>query len=610
MHSIVVLCIASFFSVTAAAVTTTSTYHYSAPVVSDWHGYSDVELPGLPRLNVAGAPLLPVHTVTLVAPVGKIPATAHLDRGEREVLDLSSPLRPGSHVHPLSAELEGPIPLPQPDPAIYGAGAAYPQAEPQLQVQYLAGHRVVFLNLYPVRYLPAEQALEVATELTLSVTWQDEVEPVALPRRNADLQRLRALVDNPDDLLEVSEQPGDASADYLIVTNRALADASVDHSFQDLLAAHSARGLSGAIVLTEDIAAAYQGKNLAEKIRAFLTHAYRTLGTRMVLLGGDADDKQLMVVPAVGFIAEAEGYTDKTIPADLYYGCLDGDFDFNKNGILGEPTDGPDGKEVDLLCELAVGRAPIDSAAELDQFVRKTLLYLESGAELAYRAKVLMVGEYLWTSNKIGKIWGGDHMDQLVGGSDAFGIITTGIPLGATFQKLYEKNNTFTTPALLQAIREGAHYINHLGHSSLGMNMKLTNSSITGLGNEQRPFLGYTQGCYAGAFDNKSHYGSVSSTDAILENLVSSPTGAFAYLGNSRYGWGDDHSLKGPSHLYHRQFWHGRFGKGLTRLGELNHFSKEQNLGLLAGTAMRWVYYQLTLFGDPALPLHGPVAAE
>ena len=87
--------------------------------------------------------------------------------------------------------------------------------------------------------------------------------------------------------------------------------------------------------------------------------------------------------------------------------------------------------------------------------------------------------------------------------------------------------------------------------------------------------------------------------DSIVEHFVTTPHGAFAFIANSRFGWGDPYGTNGASQYYDRQFFDAIFSEGIEEIGKANQDSKEDNIGFLSQEAMRWVYYELNLFGDP-----------
>jgi hypothetical protein len=112
-----------------------------------------------------------------------------------------------------------------------------------------------------------------------------------------------------------------------------------------------------------------------------------------VLLGGTTD-----IVPTrwiTNTFYPTNGST--TIPADIYYAALDGDWDGDGDGVLGEPwlsAENP-GDGADLAPDLALGRAPVETAAEAIVFVLKNLDFqIQHGPETAARA--LLEGEVVF----------------------------------------------------------------------------------------------------------------------------------------------------------------------------------------------------------------------
>ncbi|SHJ13454.1 C25 family cysteine peptidase [Desulfofundulus thermosubterraneus] len=286
------------------------------------------------------------------------------------------------------------------------------------------------------------------------------------------------------------------------------------------------------------------------------------------------------------------------IAGDLYYACLDGSYDGNGNRIYGEPCDGEDGGDVDLLAELYVGRAPVDSPEEASTFVAKTIAYEKGAAS----KEAWMVGEDLgW------KVWGSDYKNEIKDGSSNHGYTTAGFPPVFEVQTLYDTpERKFMPEEALQVLNSGPHLLNHLGHAYNTYVMKLENEDVDKLENSRTFFL-YTQGCYAGSFDNRDDSNWAIDEDCIAEHLVAQQAGAFAVIANSRYGWGDDTSTNGTSQRYDREFWDAVFGEGIPWLGVANQDSKEDSVGLAqTDDYMRFCYYELNLLGDPAVRIAIP----
>ncbi len=571
----------------------------------DQNQESLIILNDLLSIHQTNRPILPVKDIKIFIPTG-------YDIGDIQIISNNSEKIALKYAPKLSSNLR-PFSIPsyknKNPPAFLDTNTAvFPNQEKNYSIQYLAGLKIAFLPLYPVQYLTKTNDLlfhkniDVLVSFKKSKSHKEFLNPPRL--HQMDIERLSSLVDNKDDTSHFSLIKNSKSkVEYLIITHQRWMETKPPYNLDALLSQKQKSGLSGQIITTQEIEENFSGNSLQEKIRNTIKEYHKSLGTNYVLLVGDWDKEPNSAIPAVGFIAEAEGITDNNIPADMYYSNLDGDFDYNKNNILGEPTDGPDGKEVDLISEVFIGRVSIDSQTELSNYIKKTLYYENLDSQTAYLNNVILAGEYLWDSSINGPQWGSDMMEELFNYSSAHGIETVGIPKDKNFFRFYEKNNTYKVSDIKKAINDGVHYINHVGHSSNMGNMKMTIKDVKAFKNDNRYFFGYTQGCYAGAFDNRDGWGWDGWSDGILEEMISAPVGAFAYIGNTRYGWGDDHTTKGPGQMYHRHFIDARFGKNILELGKLNQFSKEKNIGRINDTAMRWTYYELTLFGDPALKL-------
>ena len=619
------------------------TYKFPAPEITKAGEYHSVTMQGLPKLQRTGLPVLPIKAAKVLVPFGREVTSVRLVRGRKVEIEGPYVVKPGQRPVPLS--YTGPMTLTLPSPEVYGSPKPFPGAlRSEVSTQQKRGYEILVLTLYPVEYSPQEGKLFYYEDMTVEV----DVEP-ATDRENlmlrrdpdhwpADKAEVREMVDNPEAVesyrlpdrvkgWEVAQLDPETPYDYVIITSTALESAPGPNNFQALMAAKQARGIETTIVTTEWIYANYDGTrpdggtDNQTRIRNFIIDAYQTWGTEYVLLGGDGDGGDVggesgdEIVPHRGLCADAGGEDiDYDIPADMYYGCLDGTFDNDGDGIYGEPTDGEGGGEVDLFGEVYVGRAAVDSEEELSNFVAKTLAYENDVSQ--YLRNIWMAGEYLGFGGEAD--WGCNSKDDIKDGSSAAGYTTVGFE-DSVYASFFDTatlcdrdyaGNDWPKSEIINLINSPAHIINHDGHASVTYVMKMYNSDVDNSLTNDHYFIGYSQGCYDGSLDNRDApppYGSGGylAEDCISEHLTTEAHGAVAFVGNSRYGWGYNFDPQGPSLYYDRQFWDAVLGESIFNVGRANQDSKEDTYGVLGAGGfdgvMRWVYYELNVFGDPEL---------
>ncbi|MBN1280241.1 MAG: choice-of-anchor D domain-containing protein, partial [Candidatus Thermoplasmatota archaeon] len=297
-----------------------------------------------------------------------------------------------------------------------------------------------------------------------------------------------------------------------------------------------------------------------------------------------------------------EGISADTMPSDGYYACLNGQYNSDGDDFWGEPTDGENGDDVDLIADVYVGRAPVGTLSEVNNFVNKTIQYMNYQDNESYLEKMQFVGERLGFGGP--SQYGGNHMDELIDGSSNHAYVTMGVPSAYyTIDTLYDRDwmplPMWPKQELINRINNNTHLLNHLGHADWNKNLKINLTDVMNLTNEHPCFI-YSQGCRAGSFDNV-----FGNDDCIAEYFtVKTPHAAFAGIWNVRYGWGKADSTDGASQRYHREFIDAFFGEGIRSLGLANHDSKHDNLYRINEQCMRYVNYGLNLFGDPAVDLH------
>jgi hypothetical protein len=538
----------------------------------------------------AGEPKIPSKGVFLLIPPESKVSEIEVTTGAKVILGSGFNVEPTSQAIPMSQTED--IPIPVPNEAIYNSNSAYPgKLFTQVGVQWFRGYQILVLLLHPVQYNPVTGELFYYTSLDVSVkTVATGIQSALYRGLNQDMKEVQQKVDNPEMSLSYSQKYTSSPAsfenyDLLIITTDALKT-----SFEPLKQAHDATGVATVIKTLTDI-----GGSDLDSIRNYIRDAYTNWGVKYVLIGGDDD-----VVPApilwVSGMDENVTYYEDTMPSDLYYACLDGPYNYDGDGYWGEPHDGTDGGDVDLIAEVYVGRACVGTTAEVNNFVTKTVAYINRDINDPYLKKIYLAAEYLGDYGIAS--YGGTYMDQLVNGSTDDGYTTVGIPSdNYEINKLYDSPSYDWPPsAIISIINNGVHVINHLGHANEVYNMKIDTSDVDGLTNpSNRTCFIYSQGCYAGAFDY---------SDCIAEHFTIKTThAAFAGIWNARYGFFWSYSTDGDSQRLHRQFWDAVFGEMIPEIGRANHDSKEDNLPIIGRSCIRWCYYQTNLFGDPTLKI-------
>ncbi len=595
-------------------------YRFSEPSISRGPEYDSVHMKGLEKYHQTGAPIIPVRPATILVPFGKEVVGTRVIASDKRELPGVYLLEPAQKPQPLN--YTGPKSRTRPDAEIYSRTKEWPGIFHEASAsQSKRGYELFTVNLFPVQYIPATGKLIYARVLRLEIELADAVTRMPFPTQKTK-DRISRIVDNKGALgsypssAGFSEALGETSAllaggpyEYVIITNQALEGSSGPWNFQALRDARISSGMTATIVTTEWIYANYAGtrpdggSDNQTRIRNFLIDAYQTWGTEYVLLGGTND-----IVPARKFWVEVyPGGTATTMPVDMYYGCVDPSgctFDYDADGEYGERNDGVGGGEVDLYAEIYVGRAAVQNATELANFIQKTLAYDSTHDE--YISNISMVGEYLGFGGVAE--YAKPAMEQIRLGGTYDGYFTYGFENHTqpdfydfdTSANLYDADGSWPKSELIGLMNEGVHLFNHLGHANYTYDMKLDTSDLGSLTNTDY-FFAYSQGCDPGGFDTSNCFAEVITT---IEH------GAFAVVMNARSGWGTGYSTDGPSQRFARQFWDAALDEDMLELGRANQDSKEDNLWDINGDCIRWCYYELNLFGDPAQKLRFEEAAR
>ena len=598
-------------------------YSFSTATVTSLDGINTVYIPGLNNAAFAEAEL-PVKSLQILLPYGMTVDQCGVTYSKETVVtnvDLPEP----PLYYAISDMSVTATASTTPASSHYSAGS----------VQYMRGFAFYVIDLYPVTYQnrTLRSADEIALNITLKATDAAEYDEADYIPTIVDTDFLPEEYECPENLSSyfrvtptITDDDrtlaGAGIIDYIIITKENFVSA-----FSPLITFKRSKGLTAKIVTVESIYKRYKGRDKAEKIRKFIKAAYKTNRVKFILLGGDADANSssptnityYSIVPTR--LLYVSGVSPYYVASDLYYSCMGGNYDYDLDKKFGETTDGVNGKDVDLLPDVYVGRAPVSTITQVKSFVSKTIAY-----EKRTKSKsALMVGEYMgnyqyWYG--YAKLYGKDWKEEIRKGS-TLKFTSKRIPTTYTVRTLYDKDRTtsWTSSNLVKLLNKNYELVNHMGHANNTYVMRLTPSTLSSLKNTKSFFI-FSHGCYAGAFDNmkpSGTYGAYTSSDAMSERFItmSNRAGTVANIMNSRYGWfswytetGLPYTLSGTQ-LFDRSFFDKFVRARRTSVGVLLAKSKAKiyNIGqVTTNSTNRYCYYELNLMGDPEMSLTTKIA--
>ena len=501
----------------------------------------------------------------------------------------------------------------EPDAAAYAGDAFLPTQVAALGMQgSLRGRNVAYLRVAPARWNPATGVLESITDLQLRLTledgaapavtrerivreWEDEL-PSGVPSRAIVSLASRGMVGDaglkgrsePFKPLQVPSVLG-SPVQYLIITNDAMAA-----TFQQLADWKTQTGVPAVVRTTSFIRQQYPfGADDAERIRLFIRDAYARWGVKWVLLGGDTD-----VIPE-RLAFNQSFYTVENIAADVYYSCLDGNWNANGNSDYGEGFQDEfyTGDDCDLLPEVYVGRATVSTVAEAQTFLNKTFRYTRDPVA-GYSNKWLLFAEVLFPTPYVS---GPVDLDGALLAEDVLPLAD--LTPSMTTKRLYEN---YTEPsyrpgalpesrtAVLAELNAGYGLAMHVGHGfrnsmSVG-DVSLNNADASGLTNGPKFFNLYAIDCTSSAID----------FPCIGEAFLKNPNGgAVSVIGSTRF----DFPTAGRA--YQQEYFRLFFQDSVSAVGELQ---ARQKLPFVPYSfydgVNRWTQMTLLMLGDPELRMY------
>jgi hypothetical protein len=564
-------------------------------------GYDLVTLKGCKSTVEVGAPLLPRAAFSLLIPQNAEVVNVEVISLENEVISGKYEIYPTQPPRPF---IKGTVPpFVEPKKDIYGQDKPYPEKIIESpHTGSMGGYRLASLHIFPLQYIPAEKKLVFYSRIRLRVNYETTAHLLKMKTEKQNKifkEGVKNLILNPEDI-GIFEPPVGFNhsldllpdtIEYVIITVDSLAS-----TFQELADWKTKKGVPAKVVTLDSIYDNYMGADNAERIRNFIIDANSSWGTIWVLLGGQCDNEwgQEIVPRRNVYYKLVDGDEYDTIPSDLYFSDLDGDWNADGDWVYGESTD-----DVDLYSDVFVGRAPVRTVSQTETFVKKILTY-EKRPPSGYQKKILLPAAYLWP-------------DEDYDGMITQEAIADMVPGDWQITRMYERYGNLTHTAFVDSVKAGFGFAHLVGHGNqYGVytyyeDAYFDSDDLDALGNDSLLGVHNSIACLTGALDFVP-YG-----DCFAEHYLTPSTGGGFSIMNSRYGWGMPPEM-GPSEHIDTCFYHEIFSENYSyhdHLGVAHALSKDGYVSEATWLSVwAWCIYELNLFGDPQMPLWTDIPQE
>jgi hypothetical protein len=465
----------------------------------------------------------------------------------------------------------------------------------------MGGYSIGTIEFYPLQYEPETGRLllyqRIDYELNLKGEDSGNVKPKIRSVRAEEHWRdlIKKMVDNPEEvgysgarLIDTTLTTPDIPniVEYLIIVG----NSSLESTAQTLADWKTRMGHKAEVLTTDWIESNYSGVDDMEKYRECIKDYYQNKGLVYVLLIGSINGIGCRDGYDYGFDV-SEG--DHKVPTELYYACLDRDWNADGDDRWGEyPSDNPD-----VGYEVFLGRLNVNNSAGLEDEIDKIFIYEGSSSASVnnpfnYEDDALFMAGYLdsWTDCSLVK----DRIDSWY------------YPSWWDITKLYEDDWNMSRTNCLNSLEDGQNVVNHIHHCNttvLGtQGSGISSNDLYNLENSPK-FSGtfYTIGCYACNIDYNNNCGSMF--------MLAPDGGGVGFVGNTRYGWYSPGNPYGVSNAFDIDYHECLIDDGITIAGEVQAAHK-QGWGI-ADDYYRYIIYELYLQGDPALDIWtGDISAD
>ncbi len=527
----------------------------SVPEISENRGFTIISFEDSSFPQKEGEPAIPIKSIFFEIPLDKKILNVNFDGRNEKYITLNSKIIPVQRNFPLSYKGDVPFIDEYQD---QGRGDVFPE---NLIHHFGSGRcgdtNIGYISFYTGTYKSTQNELTYYEKITFDIEFENDLCNEIYPGNYASEQVLKSL--------NIPGNTRTTDIKYLLITPQIFAD-----EYETLLDFRKIQGIETYIETIENIEQNYPGIDLQEKIRNCIISKYEEHSISFVTLGADTD-----VIPSrtvFAFDCEYGLYDDENeIRADMYYSCLNGNWNADGDDIYGEEED-----EVDFFPEVFVGRISANTQARVTDYILRLIAYEK--------------GEYEDYTNA-----GGFSM-ELWSGSDSEVcqqyIYEQYFPDIYDITLLYDDENTMENAYAL--MNQNMNIIQHTGHAGITA-LSLEDGSIrtTNLYNLENEYGGifYSIGCWSAAID----YGSIGEALVMKEDK-----GQLAYIGNSRYGWGAPAASGfGFSEFFQKEFFKQIFWNDISVISETNALQKVPFIPYFGGTSVyKWCAYQLNEVGD------------
>jgi hypothetical protein len=544
------------------------------------------------HIEELGKPFLPAKLVYHIIPPNAEVTKVRAISKSRIVLEDQYDIIPTQTPKSIKDEFE----WVEPDQETYASSKPYPNELVKYTGSgYLAGYKIASFLIYPLQYSPLNKELILHTKVEISIEYSRSVNTsipvVRKSNKNQELFRnmVKGMVLNPYDVdlyepitqtvetsviddIFITDMPSSQGTpvEYLIITSDNLAD-----EFQVLADWKTMRGVPATVRTTSWIQANYpNGADLQETIRKFIQDAYTNWSTVWVLIGGDVD-----IVPVRYAHIKYGAFHGENIPTDLYYSCLDGNWNDDGDAVFGEAFY----DSVDLYPEVFVGRLPVGDSTQVINFLNKLFTYVNPDST-GYQIKALFIGADMYAPGD-----GGVICDT----------IANHFPSSFTKAKLYEQGRPPSRKEIvLDSLRTGFGIVVFEGHGGeVRINVKrampseyLTRNDVYSLKNFEELSILYAVTCNSAAIDHE---------DSFCEHFIHNREGSgIAVVSASRY------NFPGPDEKFTKTFFDSLFDGNRYKIGEVHSLSKIPFIGSSEYPGPnRYIQFSHILLGDPEMDI-------